>query len=1053
MMNGIIQWFVRNPIAANLLMIAMLIGGYSGSGSVKKEVFPAFTGNRIDVTMVYPGAASSEVEQQIVIRIEEAVSDLPGVFQITSTARQGYGSVNITVEEGFDVRELLSDVKSRVDAIITFPASAERPIIRQQAYRQTLMYASLYGDATAEAIKEIAYQIRDELPLLEGISEVKIVGIKDDEVSVEVSEETLRRYSLSFDEVALAIRRSSLNVPAGMIKAKEGDIQIQTRAQAYVQADFERIVVRSEPDGRQLLLGDIAQVNDGFAEQDIQFSVNGKPGVDLEIMLSDNPLLFEGNTNARAYIEELQASLPQGLALKISFEMRSIFDSRFNLLKDNALSGLVLVFVILMLFLRPLLAIWVVLGIATTFAGAIWLLPYFDVSINMLSMFAFLMVLGIVVDDAIIIGESIYSQQQKGDGGEHSAYEGTRSVLKPVFLAVMSTIFFFMPMIDVPSEVLTYTRSIFYVVFLCLIFSLVESLLILPSHLSHMKPEKPSRFYVLQRLAAVRAWFSDHMESFAKKRYQPTLAFVLKRRVSTYLVFFFTFSMSVLLVTVGWINKSFMPEVPSTFVRVNVSFAEGTAFERTVEMSQYIRDQVEVLRADPELIAKNKGQPFIREVNKSANGIGATVFVGLTEAESRTVAISDVADRLRELIGPIPEAQSYSLNASMNGSGPDITLNLNVFDDSRSIQQAAVDDVLKVLAAYDGVENARSDLESERAEVEIELKPYAEALGLTLNDIAQQVRQGFYGNEIQRIPRGKEDVRVMLRYSAQERHSLDTLDEMRIRTSDGAQIPLETVAYIQLVAGPSTIRRVDRKRNITITADVLEGTDASEVIKQMMIDYADSWKQTYSGFSLLPDGELKSQAEFGDNFSNNFLKVFLIVLAFFAIAFRSIFQPFLVMMAVPFGFVGAVLGHLLLGQSISLMSFFGFLACAGVVVNDNLVLLERINQLRAQGVQVNDAVLRAGIDRFRPIVLTSITTFAGLLPILFEKSTQAQFLIPMVVSLSFGVMFSSVVTLLLVPCSYLGGHNLGRSVAGMWQKLRGAPAKVERDDEASGPIF
>lgn len=1042
-MNGLIQWFVRNPIAANLLMLAMLLGGYAGSGAVKKEVFPAFTGNRIDVSMAYPGAAASEVEQQIVIRIEEAVADLPGIFQISSQSRQGMGTVNISVEEGFDVRELLNDVKSRVDAIITFPSSAERPIVRQQAYRQTLMYAALYGDATDETIKKIAYQIRDELPLLEGISEVRIVGAKADEVSIEVSEQTLRRYGLSFDEVATAIRQSSINVPAGTIKTTEGDIQIQTRAQAFVRADFEKIVVRAEPDGRQLLLKDIATVNDGFAEQDILFAMNGKPGVNLEIMLSDDPLLFEGNANARAYIEDIQQYLPQGLTLKINFEMRSIFDSRFNLLKDNALSGLLLVFVILMLFLRPLLAIWVVLGIATTFAGAIWLLPYFNVSINMLSMFAFLMVLGIVVDDAIIVGESIYSQQQKGSNGQSAAFEGTRSVLKPVFLAVMSTVFFFMPMIDVPTEILTYTRSIFYVVFLCLIFSLIESLFILPSHLSHMKPEKPSRFYALQRLAVVRQWFSDHMESFARNRYQRVLIFVFARKASTFLIFFFTFAVSVSLVALGWVNQRFMPNVPSTFVMINVGFAEGTPFDRTVAVSQHIREQVEVLRADTQLLEKNGGQPFLREVNRNLNGTQATIFVGLTDAENRVVAISDVAERLRELIGPIPEAQSYSLNASMNGGGPDITLNLNVLNDLRHVQQAAVDDVIAVLSAYDGVENVRSNLESERTEIEIELKPYAQMLGLTLSDIAQQVRQGFYGNELQRIPRGNEDVRVMLRYTLAERGSLDALDEMRIRTAAGSEVPLEVVANIKLVAGASIIRRVDRRRNITITADVLEGTDANVLVEQMLADYKGGWKRAYAGFSLSPDGTLKSQARFGDNFSSNFVKVFLIVMAFFAIAFRSVFQPLLVMLAIPFGFVGAVLGHLMLGQSISMMSFFGFLACAGVVVNDNLVLLERINQLRERGEDVAEAVLKAGVDRFRPIVLTSITTFVGLLPILFEQSTQAQFLIPMVISLSFGVLFSSVVTLLLVPCGYLGGHNLGLCIERLWRRVRGLPFEKE----------
>lgn len=1034
-MNGIIRWFVDNPIAANLLMIAMLVGGYNGSKEIKKEAFPASSQNMINVSMVYPGAASREVEQQVVIRIEESIADLPGIFQITSESREGYGIVNVSVLEDFDVRVLLNDIKGRVDAINTFPTSAERAIIKQQVFRQTLMWFALYGDAERRELKKFAYQMRDEMSLLEGVSDVRIVGSRSDEVSIEISEKVLRRYNLSFDEIANAIRKSSVNVPAGAIKSKDGDIQIQTRAQAFNEDDFAKIVVRSQPDGGQLLLSDVAIIEDGFAEEYIDFTMNGKPGLNFEVRMSDNPLLFEGTDNARAYIENMQQYLPEGLKLKINFEVRSLFDSRFNLLKSNAISGLILVFIILMLFLRPLLALWVVAGIATTFAGTIWVLPYFDVSINMLSMFAFLMVLGIVVDDAIIVGESIYRHQQRGEVGKFSAYSGSSSVLKPVFLAVVSTIIFFLPIIDVPSEVLTFTRSLFYVVLLCLSFSLIESLLILPSHLSHMKPEGPSRFYILQKLAQLRGWFSGSMEHFIQNKYLPVMKLVLRNRFSTYLAFFFVFSIALTVVGAGWINKSFFPSIPNPFVMVNIGFADGTPFQRTQDVTQHIRDKVDLMRVNKDLLAKNHGKPFVKEVNRSVSGISATIFIGLTPDEERFVSSGQVADVLRELVGPLPEAQSYSLNASMGDTGPDITLNLNLLDNRTSGQQVAVSDISKVLGAYPGVVNVRSNLESERTEVELELKPYAETLGITLSDIAKQVRQGFYGDEIQRIPRAKEDVRVMLRYLAKERSTLDTLDQIRIRTADGREVPIDAVAVVKLVPGPSTIRRSDRKRNITITAEVTEGHDAEVIVKEMLAQYTDEWTRKYTGFQLSVDGSLRSQAEFGDNFFRNFIMAFVFVLALFAVAFRSIFQPFLVMLAVPFGFVGAVIGHGLFDIQISMFSFFGLLACSGVVVNDNLVLLERINTLKERGVDTMDAVLHAGVDRFRPIVLTSITTFVGLLPILFERSLQAQFLIPMVISLSFGVLFSSVVTLFLVPCSYYGGTQLKtRFIALIWGK-------------------
>jgi multidrug efflux pump subunit AcrB len=1041
-MNGLIKWFVDNPIAANLLMVALLLGGLIGYGNVKKEVFPGSDQNQIEVSMSYPGAASAEVEQQIVVRIEEAIADLPGIFQITSESRQGYGSVNIAVTEGFDVRELLNDVKGRVDSINTFPGDAERPVIRQQIRRQTLMWVALFGDVERRVLKNIAYQFRDEMSLLEGVSSVRIIGLRDDELSIELSVKDLQRYGLSFDEVAQAIRQSSLDVPAGAIKTKDGDIQIQTRAQAFNESDFANIVIRSNPDGREIKLGNVADINDGFAEQDVEFTMNGKPGVNFQVYISDDPLLFEGTDNARAYIEELRKSLPPELELKINFEVRSIFDSRFNLLKDNAISGLFLVFIVLMLFLRPLLAIWVVLGIATTFCAAIWLLPSLNISINMLSMFAFLLVLGIVVDDAIIIGESIYSQQQRGEKGASSAFSGTQSVLKPVFLAVVSTIIFFVPMILVPSETLTLTRSIFWVVFLCLFFSLIEAIFILPSHLSHMKPEQPSQWVLLRLLTQLRGWFSGHLERFASDIYQPALRVVLSHRLSTYLVFFFAFAMCVALVKLGWINLKFQPDVPSPAIHVNVGMPEGTGFEKTREIAQHIRDQVEVLRRDQELIERNEGKPFIREVNKSVNGNSASIFIGLTPPEERTIAPRELANALKKLIGPLPEASSYSLDASFRGDQPAISLNLNILGNDRGAQKAASEDVVAKLASYPGVANVRSNLDTERTEIELALKPSALNLGITLGDVAKQVRQAFYGEEVQRIPRAKEDVKVMLRFSAEERRTLDTLDQMRIQTLGGAEIPLLTVADIKLVQGASVIRRADRRRNITITADVDEGQNANLIVERLLEDNLPQWRRQFLGFNLTVDGSLREQARFGENLQLNFIKALIVVLAIFAIAFRSMFQPLLVLLAIPFGFVGAALGHLILGHSISMMSFFGFLACAGVVVNDNLVLLERINQLVERGHDVKDAVLNAGVDRFRPIILTSVTTFVGLMPILAERSIQAQFLIPMVISLSFGVMLSSFVTLFLVPCSYFGGYRFKVRVVELWRRNSFAKAKA-----------
>ncbi|VUD52314.1 Multidrug resistance protein MdtC [Thalassocella blandensis] len=1043
-MQNLVKWFIENPIAANFLMILMLLGGLLGSFALKKEVFPAHEPNYIHIDMVYPGAAPTEVEQQIVVRIEEVIAGIPGIFKITSESRLGSGTVTVEVVDGYDVKDVLADVKMRVDSINTFPASAERPTIRQPNNRQTLIWFTIFGKTDLATLKKIAYQVRDEMSLLEGISQVYITGMKSDEVSIEVSENTLREYQLTFDEIASAIRQSSMNVPAGTIRTQQGNIQVQTRAQAYNDQDFASVVVRSHEDGTKLYLGDIAKITDGFAEQEIEFYDHGMRGLNFQVMISDDPDLFGGTANAKAYLQNLEEFLPDNLEVKINFEMRSLFDSRFNLLKDNALSGLLLVFLVLMLFLRPLIAIWAVIGIVTTFAGTIWLLPFFDISLNMLSMFAFIMVLGIVVDDAIIIGESIYTHQHQGLRDKNSAIIGTKVVLKPVMLAVLSTVVFFMPLLNVPTETKPYTLSIFFVVAISLIFSLVESMLILPSHLSHMKPEKPAKNAVLKKMESVRYRFSEYMEHFATKIYKPTLHALLRHKASTVLAFFIALSMSAAVYLGGWINTSFMPNVPRSWVMINVAYPEGTSFNTIKQVGQFLDAAVVAAAKDETLLKANGGQAFIRETNKTLNGNRVDIFVGLYPDEERTVTTQQVSERLGQIIGPIPEAQQFNLNYSMNGNQADITLNLTLSSNRREDQKRAVDEVKKVLAAYPGVSNVRSNLESERIEVELDLKPHAENLGVSLSHVANQVRQGFYGEEVQRIPRSKEDVKVMLRYPLGERSTLDTLGEMRIRNNDHTEVPLDEVAQVTLVPGYSTIRRVDRRRNITITAEVSEGADANLIVSQMLTDYAHQWKREYVGFDLSRDGNLRAQARFEDNLIIDFLKVLFVVYGVFAIAFRSIFQPMLVLMAVPFGCMGAIFGHLFLGLNISMMSFFGFLACSGVVVNDNLVLLDRINQLRARGLEVFDAVLNAGVDRFRAIVLTSLTTFVGLLPILFERSGQAQFLKPMVVSLAFGVVLASTVTLLMVPAAYYSFYRTSQYLKRLNPLARSAtkPASV-----------
>lgn len=1022
-MTRLIQWFIDNPIAANLLMAVIILGGVVSATQMEKEVFPRVDTQYIDISMSYPGAGPNEVEQQISVRIEEAIAEVEGIKRIESDSRNGFASVTVEVFEDKDPQQVLNDIKAGIDAVNTFPQSAEKPVVSRRIQRTVLMYFALYGDVDEATLKKHGTILQEDLSQLPGVSRVAMSGTRDDEVGIEISEERLRHYRLTFDEVAAAIRGSSLNVPAGMIRSDAGNIQVQTRSQAYTADDFANIVVRHDVDGGRLLLADVAAIDNGFAEQNRDILFNGRPALAYEVYISDQPDLYAATETARNYLQQAEEFLPASMGITITFEMQTIFADRLTLLSSNAMSGLLLVFAVLMLFLRPLLALWVCVGIVVAFAGAIWLMPVAGMSLNMITMFAFLMVLGIVVDDAIIVGESIYARHQDGMKDSVAASSGAKRVAKPVVFAIASTAIFFAPMLGMPPELANTTYPIAVVVMLCLLFSLIESLFILPCHLKHMGPEKPSRYKAFQKLADLRHTLSNGLQTIATRYYQPMLTVMVKNYGATLALFAVMFAISVAIFQ--GLPKSFFPTVPADFVNVNIRLPEGTPYRDSRELLDKIVAAGESLRTDPVLTERNQGKTdFLAQVTASASENNLSAFIGMNDALNQTISSQDIAERLREKLGPLPLAKEYNLNFTFQDNSADIRLNLTVPGNDIALQQQATDTVSSVLATYAGVFNVRNSLDAERAEVELTLKPYAETLGLRMSDIARQVRQGFYGEEVQRIPRGKEDVRVMLRYPAADRQQLQQLDTMRIRTTGGVEVPLLAVANVALVPGFTSIQRVDRRRNISITAEVKDGADASAIVASMNSEHLSQWKLQYPGLQLNIDGNIKTQQQSDKQLAINLLTAFVAVYVIMAIAFKSYFQPLLVLTAIPFGFMGAVIGHKLLGHQISLMSQLGFLACAGVVINDNLVLLDRINQLKQEGKDTLTAVLNAGKDRFRAIILTSITTFIGLLPLLFEQSIQAKFLIPMVISLSFGVLLATTVTLVLVPSLYWAGYNL-----------------------------
>ncbi|NQY02195.1 MAG: efflux RND transporter permease subunit [Halieaceae bacterium] len=1033
-MGGPVRWFIDNPIAANLLMVFLLIGGFLGVPALNKQFFPEFEINRVSITLAYPGAGPREVEEQINVRIEEAIHDLSGIKEIRSTARQNAGTVVVEAETDYDMQRLTAEIKTRVDAINTFPVDAERPVVTEIAYRHMMAVVSLAGNLGERELKALGEQLRDDLANQPYVSVVEIASPRPYEVSVEVSEFTLRRFGLTFSDVVAAIQGASLNLPAGAIKAEGGDIQLQTRGQAYNRYDFERIPLLTNRDGTQVLLGDVAVIVDGFEDKDVRTRFNDKPSHNLYVFVTSDPDTLKTSERVNAWVEQAQKRLPAGVELAVWQDSSIPFKGRVETLLKNGIGGLVLVFLVLVLFLRPKLAMWVCTGIIVAFMGTLFFLQYTGVSLNMISLFAFLLVLGIVVDDAIIVGESVYARQTAGESGAKGALSGTRGVIKPVMFAVISTMIFFVPMLFMPGEMANAAAAIPIVVILALTFSLVECLLILPPHLAHMAPSRPSRFAALRKLEQLRERCASSMSYLAKDVYRPLLERCLRANMLVAAVFLVALMISLAFYAGGWLRTGFFPSINADNVSAEIELPEGGSFEETLRILRQVESAAVVLKAEYNSNpALNLFGPPIGHIDSQAEDNIIDVRV---QSESDLVDTAELAARWEELMGEVAPVKKMQLDYTVNERGKPIRLVLASpsLEDLRNVAL----ELRAALASYPGVYNINDTLDSPREEIVLDLKPAAENLGVTLAELARQVRQAFFGAEAQRIPRTKEDVRVMVRYPEQERLSVENLSEMRVRTPAG-EVPFDTVAEIRYAPSYMEIERLNRKRTLEVSADVAEGTsNPRQVVNEIVRTRMPEWQEQYPGLSMALDGELQEESEFMSAMLRYMGLSMLVIYALMAIPFRSYWQPILVLTAVPFGIMGAIFGHMMLSWEVSMFSLMGVIACAGVVVNDNLVLIDRINQLRAAGHSLVDALLQGGQDRFRPIILTSLTTFIGLLPIMAETSLQAQFLIPMVISLAFGVLFATGVTLLLVPCLYLLGEQVGTHVLRRRQTLTDA---------------
>jgi multidrug efflux pump subunit AcrB len=1033
-MRSIIAWFADNHVAANLLMVFLLLAGLVTGLTTKLEIFPETSLDRISITMEYLGASPAEVEEAIVRRIEEKIAGLAGIKRIDSVAREGVASITIEVMNDWDLQELLDEVKAEVDRITTFPKEAEQPVVREMTRRVQVLNVAVYGDAPESTIKHLTERIKDDITNLQGITLAELGGVRQGEIHVEISEETLRRYGLTLGTIAEAVRRASLDLPAGSVKTEGGEILVRTKGRRYYAADYRDIAVITRTDGSKVTLGQIANLKDGYEDVDLFNRFQGKPAGIIEVYrVADQNALHVASTVKR-YIEKIRPSLPEGVDISYFRDRSSILKSRIRLLLKNMAFGLVLVSILLGIFLNVRLAFWVTLGIPISFMAGLMLLPRFDVSINMVSLFAFIMVLGIVVDDAIVVGENIFRRHEEGLESLDGAVRGTLEVGRPVIFAVLTTVAAFWPLLLGTGTMGKIMRTIPIVVILVLLGSLVECLLILPAHLVGSK-QRTKRSMEEKRISRWLKWFISGP-------YAKALDFCVKWRYATV-----SLGIAILLITVGvwkagWIKFTLFPKVESDFLICTVTMPAGTPVESTLEIAAHLEQSGKEALAEAEGEISGNGPPLLKSIitriGQHLGGAGpmasgpqfgghlAQITLELLEGEEREVTASTLANLWRKKVGSIADAESITFQSVLFSAGNPIEVHLSL--DDHTLLIAAAEELKNEIKGYPGVFDVSDSFMPGKDEMQLKLKPAARSLGLTLDDLAQQVRHAFYGAEALRLQRDQDEVKVMVRYPESERKSLGYVEDMRIRTPDGSEVPFNQVADVNMEEGYAAIERAQRRRVIMVTADVDETvTNANELRMDLEKRFLPQLQLNYPGLRYAMEGEGKEQKESLSDVLNGFVIALFLIYALLAIPFRSFAQPFVVMSAIPFGIVGAVLGHLIMGLNLSLLSLFGIVGLAGVVVNDSLVLVHATNRIREQGVNPHEAITQGGALRFRAVILTSLTTFAGLTPMILERSLQAQFLIPMAVSLGFGVLFATSITLLLVPCGYMileDLHNL-----------------------------
>lgn len=1036
-MHKISEWFTHNPVAANLLMLLILISGYFTATSIRIEGFPAIPVNSITISTIYAGADSEQVDQSISRLMERALEEAPGVKKISSYSLDGYSSVTVIKETGFDIDRFQNEIKTRIDSISNLPANAERPVIYRDEFTIEALIVQVYGDVNTATLQKTARLVKEQLLSDPKIVKIDVFGLLPYEIRIEADKDKLNAYNLSLYDIAEIINRSSLDYKTGELNSPDGKILIKADKKAINYSDFISIPVLAKQDGTRLLLGDIVTVIDDFKDEDTFARFQGNPSVGMQLYTTKKGHVVDISKAARRIIEEMKSQLPAGIYVEIWGDTAIYMKSRLNLLKTNAIQGLLIIFALLAVFLNLKLAFWVAAGIPISIAGALAIMGerFLDYSLNDITTFGLIIVLGILVDDAIVVGESVFEERGKIKDPIQGTINGVNNVTTATVFGCLTTVAAFFPLLIMDNDLGRIFASFSVVVIAALLVSLVESKIILPAHLAHINMEnKPSSNRALKFWKSIQNRASNLLDFINKKIYQPILKMALNYKYSFLIAYIVIAIFGISMLLNGKIKTIFFPEVPGQIIEVKLKMENGSPLGITMENLHKIELAAEEINREVMNRYNLIDPPIAKIMSILESGEDITFYAELQPEENRSIDTMKTVDLWREKVGVLESVNDLIFSGSLD-TGGGFAVKLSAADDQ--ILRDAIDEFIVSLSPIDGIHNISEDMNDGTPRIRLQLKPEAQHLGLTNTDLASQIGDAYGGIEVQRVQRGNEEVKVIVKYQKDQRRSMENLLNTEIFISTGEGLPLSLIATIERDFSPGIIKRNNGIRTVNISARLdKEKISASEAFKIIKTSIEPILTSKYPGLKIEGAGEIEEMDEMSGELKKALIIIILLIYSLIAIPLKSYWQPLVIMSVIPFGFVGAIFGHKITGFPISLLSFFGMLAVMGIVVNDSLVMMTRFNELRKEGEPLGKALMQAGGSRFRAIFLTTVTTVCGLLPLIFETSEQAQYLIPAAISLAFGELFATPVTLILVPLIIGIGNDIGDFTKGKSKRMK-----------------